>query len=127
MSKEAWFRPQNDVVGFIPATPGGGLAAGIQQIVREEGKKIGVNIKIAEQSGTALSALLTSPDLSGCLFPRCTISEDGGSHSRRGSRALVLFVAVCTGASRASGPIHVYVNTEKTSVATPTLTACPNI
>ena len=85
ISKEAWYRPQNNVVGFFPSSVGGGLAAGIQKIVREEGKKIGINIKVAEQSGTALSALITSPDLSGCLFPNCDISEEGASHSRRGA------------------------------------------
>ena len=85
MLKEAWYRPSYNVVGFLPPSPGGGLAAGIQQIVREEGMKIGLNIKIAEQSGTTVSALVTSPDLSGCLFPRCTIAEEGASHSRRGA------------------------------------------
>ena len=70
MLKEAWYRPSYNVVGFLPPSPGGGLAAGIQQIVREEGMKIGLNIKIAEQSGTTVSALVTSPDL---------------SHSRRGA------------------------------------------
>ena len=83
MSRESWFRPANNMVCFIPSS--GELAAGIQQIVREEGKKIGLNIRVAEQSGTKISALLTSPDLSGCLHPRCDISEEGASHSRRGA------------------------------------------
>ena len=74
-----------NVVEFLPTTVGGALAAGIQQIVREEGQKIGLNIRVTEKSGTSLSALLTTPDLSGCLFPRCTISEQGASHSRRGA------------------------------------------
>ena len=73
------------MVGFIPATPSGTLVKGIQKIVKEEGEKIGLNIRVSEQSGTSLGALLTTPDLSGCLFPRCTISEDGASHSRRGA------------------------------------------
>ena len=64
-----FFRPNHDIVGFIPSSPGGKLLAGIQQIVREEGNKIGLNIKVAEQSGTKISALLTTPDLSGCLQP----------------------------------------------------------
>ena len=80
-----FFRPNHDIVGFIPSSPGGKLLAGIQQIVREEGNKIGLNIKVAEQSGTKISALLTTPDLSGCLQPMCHISEEGASHTRRGA------------------------------------------
>ena len=38
-----------------------------------------------EQSGTSVKALLTRPDLSGCLNPGCDIAEDGASHSRRGA------------------------------------------
>ena len=57
----------------------------MQQIVKEEGEKIGLNIKVTEQSGTAIGALLTTPDLSGCLQPRCDIAEEGASHSRRGA------------------------------------------
>ena len=43
------------------------------------------SVLISEQSGTKISALLTSPDLSGCLHPICDISEEGASHSRRGA------------------------------------------
>ena len=85
ISRESWFRSHYDIVGFLPPTPGGELAAGIQQIAQEEGKKIGLNIRIVEQSGTKISALLTTPDLSGCLHPRCDIAEEGASHSRRGA------------------------------------------
>ena len=59
--------------------------AGLQKIVREEGNKIGMKIKLVEQSGISVRALLTRPDLSGCLFPDCEIEEDGASHSRRGA------------------------------------------
>ena len=65
--------------------------SGIQQIVREEGEKIGLKIKVVEQSGTKISSLLTTPDLSGCLYPRCHISEEGASHSRRGAN----YTATC--------------------------------
>ena len=61
------------------------LVAGIQQIVREEGQKIGLNIKVTEQSGTKIGALLSSTNLGGCLNPRCLISVEGASHSRRGA------------------------------------------
>ena len=84
MAKEAWYRPAN-AVGFVPVTPGGELASGLQRIVTEEAKKIGMSIRVTEQSGTQISALLTTPDLSGCLFPDCDIEEQGASHSRRGA------------------------------------------
>ena len=85
MSRDAWFKPKSDIVGFMPPTPGGVLLKGIQKIVREEGEKIGLNIRVSEQSGTSVGALLTTPNLSVCLYPRCTISEEGASHSRRGA------------------------------------------
>ena len=85
MGKDSWYRPHHDVVGFIPPSPGGELLAGLQRIVREEGNKIGMKIKLVEQSGVSVRALLTRPDLSGCLFPDCDIEEDGASHSRRGA------------------------------------------
>ena len=83
-SKESWYRPHHDVVGFVPPSPGGELLAGLQKIATEEGKKINMKIKLVEQSGTSVKALLTRPDLSGCLNPGCDIAEDGASHSRRG-------------------------------------------
>ena len=85
MAKEIWYRPKFNIVQHFPSSVGGRLAAGIQQIVREEGQKIGLNIRVTEQSGTSVAALLTTPDLSGCLYPRCTITEQGASHSRRGA------------------------------------------
>ena len=41
---------------------------GIQKIVKEEGEKIGIMKRVSEQSGTSIGALLTTPDLSGCLY-----------------------------------------------------------
>ena len=84
MAKEAWYRPAI-VVGFMPVSPGGELASGLQKIVTEEASKIGMNIRVTEQSGTQISALLTTPNLSGCMFPACDIEEQGASHSRRGA------------------------------------------
>ena len=91
MAQQSWYRAQCDIVGFLPPTPGAKLLSGIQQIVREEGEKIGLKIKVVEQSGTKISSLLTTPDLSGCLYPRCHISEEGASHSRRGAN----YTATC--------------------------------
>lgn len=72
-------------MGFVPPSPGGELLSGLQKIVREEGNKIGMKIKLVEQSGISIKALLTRPDLSGCLQPECDIAEDGASHSRGGA------------------------------------------
>ena len=44
-----------------------------------------MKIKLVEQSGTSVKALLTRLDLSGCLNPGCDIAENGASHSRRGA------------------------------------------
>ena len=84
-SKESWYRPHHDIVGFVPPSPGGELLAGLQKIVKEEGNKIGMKIKLVEQSGVSVKTLLTRPDLSGCLHPECDIAENGASHSRRGA------------------------------------------
>ena len=51
-------------------------SAGLQRIVREEGDKIGMKIKLIEQTWVLVRALLTRTDLSGCLFPDCKIEED---------------------------------------------------
>ena len=60
----------------MPPFPGGELLTGLQKIATEEGKKIGMKIKLVEQSGTSVKALLNRPDLSGCLNPGCDIAED---------------------------------------------------
>ena len=44
-----------------------------------------MKIKLVEQSGMSVKALLTRPDLSGGLQLECNIAEDGASHSRRGA------------------------------------------
>ena len=73
MSKDgAWHRPQYHLAAFYPATPDGWLTKGINKIMKEEGERIGLRIKVVEESGTSLGSLgslLTRPDLSGCLFP----------------------------------------------------------
>jgi len=72
MSRDgAWHRPQYHLAAFYPATPDGWLVNGINKIIKEEGDKIGLRIKVVEESGNSLGSLLTRPDLSGCLFPDC--------------------------------------------------------
>ena len=48
--------------------PDGWLVKGITKIMREEGERVGLRIKVVEESGTSLGSLLIRPDLSGCLF-----------------------------------------------------------
>ena len=85
MSKEAWFRPNHDLVGFFPVTPGGELAKNIRQLVTRESQKIGLRIKVVETSGPSLSSLITRPNLSGCMYLNCRIEGEGASHLRRGA------------------------------------------
>ena len=87
----AWHRPQYHLAAFYPATPDGWLVKGINKIMREEGERIGLNIKVVEESGTSLGSLLTKPDLSGCLFPDCHMSDEGPSHLRAGTN----YAGVC--------------------------------
>ena len=56
MSKDgAWYRPQYHLAAFYPATPDGWLTSGINKIMREEGERIGLRIKVVEESGTSLA------------------------------------------------------------------------
>ena len=92
MSKDgAWHRPQYHLAAFFPATPDSWLTTGINQIMREEGERIGLKIKVVEESGTSLGSLLTRPDLSGCLYPDCRMDSAGPSHLRAGAN----YTGVC--------------------------------
>ena len=53
--------------------------------MKEEGEKIGLWIKVVEESSTSLGSLLTCPDLSGCLFSDWRMSSLGPSHLRAGT------------------------------------------
>ena len=92
MGKDTWYRPHHYVVRFIPPSPGGEHIARLQRIVREEGNKIEMKIKLVEQSRISVRVLPTRPNLSGCLFPNCNIEEDKAIYSRRG----VNYTGKCT-------------------------------
>ena len=93
MSRDgAWLRPQYHLAAFFPATPDGWLVKGITKIMREEGQRVGLIIKVVEESGTSLGSLLTRPDLSGCLYPDCRMEDSGPSHLRAGAN----YMGVCT-------------------------------
>ena len=62
MSRDgAWLSSQYDLAAFYPATPDGWLVKGINKIMREEGERIGLWIKVVEESGTLLGFLLPGP------------------------------------------------------------------
>ena len=87
MSKSSCIRPA-DVVLFIPATPGSELANRIRKVVAAEAAALGLTIRVVETGGTKLKNLLVGPDLTGCIWPDCTICESGeggASHTRRGA------------------------------------------
>ena len=93
MSRDgAWLRPQYDLAALYPATPDGWLVKGIAKIMREEGERVGLRIKVVEESGTSLGSLLTRPDLSGCLCPDCRMEDSGPSHLRAGAN----YSGICT-------------------------------
>ena len=48
--------------------------------------------KVVEKSGTLLAALLSRPDLSGCLYPDCQVEETGASYTRAGTN----YTGTCT-------------------------------
>ena len=45
------------------------LVKGVTKIRREGGERVGLRIKVVEETGTSWGSLLTRPDLSGCMFP----------------------------------------------------------
>ena len=57
----AWLRPQYDLLAFYPATPVAWLVKGIYKIMRAEGERVGLWIKVVEESGTLLGFLLPGP------------------------------------------------------------------
>lgn len=85
---KAWYRPA-DVVLFVPATPGGELTSLLTPVVKEEGRRLGLEVKLVETGGINLKRRLTGRDLRagdpcgqpGCLF--CFSDERGGGYHRR--------------------------------------------
>ena len=53
MSRDgAWLRPHHHLAPFYPATAVAWLVKGITRIMREEGERVGLQIKVMEESGT---------------------------------------------------------------------------
>ena len=62
VSKAAWYRPA-DCVGFYPPTPRGELVSEIDKVLKEEGKRIKVNLRAVETGGLSVGKQLVRPDL----------------------------------------------------------------
>ena len=85
-------KPHYHVAAFYPATPDGWLVKGINQIIRERCGRIGLNVKMVQESGTLLGSILTGPDLSGRLYPDYHMEESGPPHLRVGTN----YTEVCS-------------------------------
>ena len=55
VKKAAWYRPA-DCVGFFPPTPGSELAKDIEKILKEEGKRIEMDLRAIETGGVSLAS-----------------------------------------------------------------------
>ena len=85
--KTSWYRPA-DCVGFFPPTPGGELNQEINQVLKEEGRRINMNLRAVETGGASLGKMLVHPDLKrgepcgrpGCVLDR-TSGGAGGPHN----------------------------------------------
>ena len=54
MSRDgAWLSSQYDLAAFYPATPDGWQVKGFNKIMREECERVGLRIKVVEESGTS--------------------------------------------------------------------------
>ena len=93
LKRAAWFRPADSVL-FLPATPDSVLADRVREVVNQEGRRLGVTIKVVERAGVSLKQQLVKTDLSmggPCPQGDCTICEtnpgEGGSlqHHRSGA------------------------------------------
>ena len=85
--KTSWYRPA-DCVGFYPPTPGGELNQEIGQVLKEEGRRLGMSLKAIETGGVSLGKMLVHPDLKRgepCGRPGCvldlTCGGEGGPHN----------------------------------------------
>ena len=80
VKKTSWYRPA-DCVGFSPPTPGGELTQEINQVLKEEGRRINMNLRAIETGGISLSKMLVHPDLKRgepCGRPGCVLDHTSG-------------------------------------------------
>ena len=80
IKKAAWYRPA-DVVGFYPPSPKGELVKRINEVLEEEGKRIGIKMRAIETGGLSLAKQLVKPDLKRgepCGRPGCVLDVTSG-------------------------------------------------
>ena len=95
--KTSWYRPA-DCVGFYPPTPRGELNQEINKVLREEGKRIGFNLKAIETGGVSLSKMLVKPDLKRgepCGRPGCVLDLTSGGAGGPHNVASCLYKGSC--------------------------------
>ena len=100
LKKAAWFRPSDSVL-FCPVTPNSELASRTRKVVEEEGRRLGVKVRVVERAGVSLKQHLVRTDLStgapcpqlDCVLCITNPGEGGGlKHHRSGA----LYTGVCT-------------------------------
>ena len=97
LKKVAWYRPANCVT-FYPATPRGELAKGINQILEEEGGRIGLALRAKEKGGVSLASRLVRADLKAgepCGRPGCVLDRTSGGDGGPHNVPSVLYRGVC--------------------------------
>jgi hypothetical protein len=98
MSKAAWFRPA-DTVLFVPATPNSELAAMARGVVQEEGRRLGIAVRVVETAGVSLRQQLVRTDLSAgdpCPQEDCQLcATDPGTGGLRHHRSGAVYTGTC--------------------------------
>ena len=92
IAKAAWHRSA-DTVMRVPCTPGAELAAAVRTVLKEEGSRLGLNVKVQEGSGLSLKRSVVTSDLAfgqPCPQGDCPICLTGGGkgglhHHRSGA------------------------------------------
>ena len=99
IKKSAWFRPSDSVL-FCPATPNSELATRQRKVVEEEGRRLGVKVRVVERAGMSMRQQLVRTDLSAhlpCPQPDCylCITNPGMGGGLKHHRSGALYTGVC--------------------------------
>ena len=90
LKKASWYRP-SDTVLFVPVTPNSELARRVREVVEEEGRRLGLGIRVVERGGPSLKSHLMRTDMSAgspcpqedCILCLTNPGEGGGLHHHR--------------------------------------------
>ena len=97
VKKSSWYRPA-DCVGFYPPTPRGELNQEINKVLKEEGRRIGFNLRAVETGGVSLAKMLVKPDLKRgepCGRPGCVLDQTSGGAGGPHNVASCLYRGSC--------------------------------